>query len=143
MEQRISIITLGVNDLATSRRFYLDGLGWKESVPPSNEQVCFIQMNGIVLGLYGRDALAEDAQTPNEGSGFRGAALAYNTRSKEEVDETLAEAVIAGGTLIKTAEDVFWGGYSGYFADPDGHLWEVAWNPFASIDENGNFSITE
>lgn len=142
MEQRISIITLGVKDIAVSRRFYLDGLGWQETAPPSSDQVCFIEMNGVVLGLYGRDALAEDAQVSNEGSGFRGTALAYNTRTKEDVDAALDEAVAAGGTLVKAAEEVFWGGYSGYFADPDGHLWEIAWNPFATLDDHGNFSIT-
>lgn len=99
-------------------------------------------MNGVVFGLYPREALAIDAGISGEGSGFRGVALAYNTRSKEDVDGVLAEAEIAGGAIVKPAEMVFWGGYSGYFADPDGHLWEVAWNPFASLDDAGNFSIS-
>ncbi len=142
MEQRISLITLGVRDLAVARAFYLTGLGWQEAAPPSNEQVCFIQMNGVVFGLYPRPDLAKDANVSSQGSGFRGIALAYNTRSKEDVDSVLTEAKAAGGTIVKAAEDVFWGGYSGYFTDPDGHLWEVAWNPFATLDEMGNFLIS-
>lgn len=146
MEQRVSLITLGVKDLAASRAFYLDGLGWQESVPPSNEHVCFIQMNGVVFGLYPLDALAKETGLPptentTSGPGFRGTALAYNTRSKDDVAGVLAEAEAAGGTIVKAAEEVFWGGYSGYFADPDGHLWEVAWNPFATVDDAGNFLI--
>ncbi|NQW10306.1 MAG: VOC family protein [Alphaproteobacteria bacterium] len=141
MEQRLSLVTLGVADLRRARAFYTHGLGWVEA-QPSNESVVFYQLGGIVLGLYGREALATDAGLDAEGSGFRGAALAYNTRTREEVDGVLSEAERAGGTLVKPAEDVFWGGYSGYFSDPDGHLWEVAWNPFATLDDAGNFFIS-
>lgn len=141
MEQRLSLITLGAADLQRSRAFYTGGLGWTEA-PPSNDSVVFYQLGGIVLGLYGRLALAQDAGVSAEGSGFRGTALAYNTQSRADVDAVLAEVVRIGGTLIKPAEDVFWGGYSGYFADPDGHLWEVAWNPFATLDDAGNFFIS-
>lgn len=137
MEQRLSLITLGVKDLATSRRFYLDGLGWKQTAS-SNEHVCFIQMSGMVLGLYGRAELAEDAGLPNEHSAFGGITLAYNAPSKQDVDAVLAFAVKAGAKLLKPAQDVFWGGYSGYFTDPDGYPWEVAWNPGCRIDAQGN-----
>jgi hypothetical protein len=129
MEPRISMITLGVTDLARSRTFYKDGLGLPEH-SASNEGVAFFELRGTWLGLYPREALAEDAKVPNEGSGFGGFSLAHNRPSKDAVDATLNEAVAAGGRLVKPAEDVFWGGYSGYFADPDGFLWEVAWNPF-------------
>lgn len=142
MEQRITMITLGVKDLATARAFYLMGLGWTEA-KESQETVCFIKAGGVVLGLYQRDALAEDAKVDANGSGFRGVALAYNTRQKEDVDRVLQEAVDAGGKLIKAAENVFWGGYSGYFADPDGHLWEVAHNPFIELNEKGHMALTD
>lgn len=135
MEQRASMITLGVRDLARARQFYEQGLGWERA--NSEEEVAFYQIGGMILGLYGWDALAEDAQVPAEGSGFRGTSIAFNTRSKDEVDARLAEAVTAGAKLVKPAEEVFWGGYSGYFADPDGHLWEVAWNPFWTVGADG------
>ena len=137
MEQRISIVTLGVSDMARARAFY-EALGWRASTPPDCP-VCAFDLNGMTLGLYGRDALAEDAKVSPEGGGFRGAALAYNVREKSEVAEILALAESAGGSLVKAAEDVFWGGHSGYFADPDGHLWEVAWNPHAPLGPNGEF----
>ena len=100
----------------------------------------FFQLGGIGLSLYGRQALADDAQVPNTPPGFSGVTLAWNGRSEAEVDAALAEAVKAGGRLVKAAQKVFWGGYSGYFADPDGHLWEVAHNPFFPLDASGNFS---
>lgn len=135
MEQRLSLVTLGVADLARARRFYEDGLGWERG--NSEEEVAFYQLGGMVLALYSREALAEDAGVKSAGSGFSGVALAYNTRGKEEVARVLDEAVAAGGSLVKPASDTFWGGHSGYFTDPDGHLWEVAWNPFWTIDESG------
>lgn len=136
MEQRMSVVTIGVADLERSQRFYEQGLGW--TVGYTGEQITFFQLNGLIFGLYPRDALAEDAQVPNERTGFSGITLAYCARSKEEVDEVLERAEDAGAYIIKPAQDVFWGGYSGYFSDPDGHLWEVAYNPYWKIDEKGN-----
>ena len=141
MEQRVSLITLGVEDLARSRAFY-EKLGWKRSMKDA-EGVAFFQAGGMALALWSRAELAEDAQLPSEGSGFRGVALAYNTRTKEEVDAVLAEAVSAGATLRKPAQEMFWGGYAGYFADPDGHLWEVAWNPGFEMKADGSIVLPE
>tara|TARA_R110001583_G_scaffold181927_5_gene339441 strand:+ start:52510 stop:52908 length:399 start_codon:yes stop_codon:yes gene_type:complete len=122
------MITLGVRDIAASVEFYEKGLGFPRlESPPS---VAFFKLNGTWLGLYGREALAEDAQVPADGSGFSGFALAHNVSSEKEVDGVIARAVKAGATLTKKPQKVFWGGYSGYFKDPDGHLWEVAHNPF-------------
>jgi uncharacterized glyoxalase superfamily protein PhnB len=104
--------------------------------------VVFFQCAGVVFGLYGRAALAEDVALDSaEGSGFRGVALAYNTRSKDELNAILALAARAGAVIAKPAEEAFWVGYSGYFADPDGHLWEVAWNPGLVIDADGHVSL--
>lgn len=139
MEQRLSMVTLGVDDLARARAFYESGLGWRPS-SASNDQVVFFQLGGIVLGLYGREALAAEAnQSP--GSGFGGVALAHNVRDKAEVDAVLATAEAAGARILKAAEDTFWGGHSGYFADPDGHVWEVAWNPFWPIAVEGSVTL--
>ena len=131
MKPRISMITLGVTDLEKSVKFYEEGLGFpkKESSP----EVAFFTLNGTWLGLYGREALAEDAMVSAEGSGFNSFALAHNVASEDEVDKTMAQALAAGATLAKEPQQVFWGGYSGYFSDIDGHLWEVAWNPFTWI----------
>jgi hypothetical protein len=121
------MITLGVQDLERSVRFYREGLGFPQMESPP--AVAFFTLNGSWLGLYGREALAGDATVSAEGGGFRGVALAHNVHSEEEVDRVIEQAVAAGATLVKPAQKVFWGGYSGYFADPDGHLWEVAHNP--------------
>lgn len=127
MRPRISMVTLGVRDMMASVRFYEEGLGFpRMESPPS---VAFFTLKGTWLALYGRDALAEDAGVSSNGSGFSGVTLAHNVQSEREVDEVIAQAVAAGGTLVKGGQKVFWGGYSGYFADPDGHLWEVAYNP--------------
>jgi hypothetical protein len=136
MEARISVVTLVVADLDTARAFYTR-MGWRLSVT-STDDVAFFQAGGMVLGLYGRESLAVDAQVSPEGSGFRGVALAHNARSRGEVDEILAEAAAAGATITKAAHDTFWGGYAGYFADPDGHLWEVAFNPHWPLTVEGN-----
>ena len=124
---RISMITLGVRDLEKSVRFYRDGLGlpMRES-PPS---VAFFTLNGTWLGLYGLEELANDAEVPAARSGFSGVALAHNLDSVEEVDAALRLAARAGAEIVKPAQPTFWDGYSGYFADPDGYLWEVAHNP--------------
>jgi catechol 2,3-dioxygenase-like lactoylglutathione lyase family enzyme len=128
MKPHISMITLGVRDLPVAVRFYEAGLGFPRMESPP--EVAFFTLNGTWLGLYGREALAEDAMVPPEGSGFESFALAHNVRSEAEVDEVMRQAVEAGATLVKKPQAVFWGGYSGYFKDPDGHLWEVAHNPF-------------
>ncbi|WP_225072122.1 VOC family protein [Desulfuromonas sp. CSMB_57] len=128
MQPRISMITLGVRNLATAIRFYEQGLGLPRMESPP--EVAFFTLNGSWLGLYGREALAEDAGVSPAGSGFCGFSLAHNVDSETAVDEILALAVAAGGRLIKPAQKTFWGGYSGYFADPEGYLWEVAHNPF-------------
>ena len=133
MEPRISIVTLGVADLARSVEFYRDGLGLV-LYDENTESIAFFQNRGTWLALYPREALAADVGIPTEGSGFSGVTLAHNLRSKEEVDELLDVAVAAGATLVKPAQDTFWGGYSGYFSDPDGYLWEIAWNPFFWIE---------
>ncbi len=142
MEQRVSIIGLGVRDLPAARAFYLDGLGLRAS-GASNEEIIFIQVGGIALSLYSRDKLAEDVEVDPAGEGFAGITIAYTARSRVEVDQVLRQAEVAGGRLVKAAQDVFWGGYSGYFADPDGHLWEVAWNPFLEIDAAGNLLLPD
>lgn len=131
MQPRISMITLGVSDLARSIEFYEQGLGLPRMESPPT--VAFFTLNGTWLGLYGWEALAEDAQVSAEGTGFRGVALAHNLASEAEVDKLYQEALAAGATPIKQPQKVFWGGYSGYFADPDGHLWEVAHNPAAWV----------
>ncbi|MCW3462314.1 VOC family protein [Chitinophaga nivalis] len=140
MQQRISLITLGVRDLQRSLQFYEAGLGWKKSAE-SQENVAFFQLGGLVLSLYPWHLLAEDAQVPAEGSGFKGMTLAYNTESREETDAILQDALRAGATLVKPAQEVFWGGYSGYFSDPDGYLFEVAHNPFWKMNERGEILL--
>ncbi len=139
MRQNISFITLGVADLARSRAFYAE-LGWRES-SGSQAEVAFFDAGGVVFALFGRAALAEDAGMPAAGSGFPGFALAHNVASEEAVDRLLAEAAALGATIVQPAGKVFWGGYRGYFADPDGFLWEVCWNPFFPLDEQGRVSL--
>ena len=132
MEPRISIITLGVKDLRRSTQFYHEGLGL-----PLNDQtqgISFFPLQGTWLALYSRDLLAEDANVDAGGEGFSGVTLAHNVRSKEEVDALLVKAASAGAQIVKPAADASWGGYSGYFADLDGHLWEIAWNPYFPLD---------
>ncbi len=127
MKPRINMITLGVRDMEKAIRFYEKGLGLPRM--PFDGGAAFFTLNGSWLSLYPWEALAEDAVVAPHGQGFRGITLAHVASSKEEVRGVLNQAVQAGGKLIKPAQDVFWGGYSGYFADPDEHLWEVAWNP--------------
>lgn len=135
MEPRISLITLGVEDLARSRAFY-EALGFRASAA-SQGDIVFFQAGAVGLALYPRAALAEDATVAEAGSGFRGLTLAHNVREKGEVAEILDAAKAAGARILKPAQDVFWGGHAGYFADPDGHLWEVAWNPFLPLAGDG------
>ena len=139
MEQRLSLVTLGVRDLAASRAFYRR-LGWVES-PPSNEHVAFFQCGGMVFALWGRDALAEDAGAAAPGKGFANVTLAQNVRSRDAVDAVLAEAKKAGATILKAGAEAFWGGYTGYVADPDGFAWEVAWNPGFAILPDGSIKL--
>ncbi len=127
MQPRISMITLGVKDLERSARFYEEGLGLPRMQFEGG--AVFFQLNGSWLGLYPWDALAEDASVEKEGKGFRGVTLAHNVETKQEVDQLMKQAEQAGAQVEKLPQDVFWGGYSGYFSDPDGHLWELAWNP--------------
>jgi uncharacterized protein len=135
VEQRITLITLGVRDLQTSVAFF-ERLGWRRSVNQA-EGAAFFQCGGIALSLFPRPELAKDANVSPEGGGFSGFAIAYNTRRKADVDAVLAEAMSCGAEIVRSAHDTSWGGYSGYFRDPDGHLWEVAWNPGFTLDENG------
>ncbi len=143
MEQRLSVVGLEVADIPRSRDFYETGLGWRVS-SRSNEQIVFLQLGGIVLSLFPERLLAEDATVADDRRGsFRGVTLAYNTRSRDEVDSVLQFAADAGARIVKPAQEVFWGGYSGYFADPDAHLWEVAWNPFWELSESGELLLPD
>ena len=137
MDARLTIVGLGVNDLKESTAFYIDKFGW-ELMPASNESISFFKLNGILFSLYPREKLAEDAGVSPEGTGFKAFTLAYNTRSREEVDQVIAGLEEKGVTIVKRPQDVFWGGYSSYVADPDGNLWEIAFNPYLEIDEAGN-----
>lgn len=132
MEPRLTLITLGVKNLDHSKKFYCQGLGWQPTAM-SEEHIVFIDCGGLLLALFDREALAHDIGVDAYGSGFRGVTLAQNVSSKEEVVKTLIDAEQAGAKIIKPAQDVFWGGYSGYFADPDSYYWEIAWNPFLKL----------
>lgn len=132
---RLHLVTLGVADIATATAFY-ERLGLSKS-SASNEHVSFFQLGAMVLGLFGRAALAEDAQVPDGAAGFSGVTLAWNLISEAAVDEAFQRMLAAGATAKKTPQRVFWGGYSGYVADPDGHLWELAYNPFFPFDAAG------
>lgn len=140
MEQRLSLVTLGVRDLAASRAFY-KRLGWTES-SAGNDEVAFFQCCGLVFALWSRTALADDAGV-QAGDGFANISLAYNVRLKSEVDATLEEARKAGARLLRAASDTSWGGRTGYFADPDGFAWEVAWNPGFAILPDGGIKLPD
>jgi catechol 2,3-dioxygenase-like lactoylglutathione lyase family enzyme len=139
MNQHLHIITLGVNDLKRSQEFYSQILGWKISRP--QEGIVFFQAGGVVLALFPREELAKDALIASEGNGFAGFSLAYNAQSESEVDEIIRGLKSKGVKILKEPQKVFWGGYSSYFADPDGYCWEVAYNPFFPFDENGNLKL--
>jgi catechol 2,3-dioxygenase-like lactoylglutathione lyase family enzyme len=134
MEQRISLITLGVSDVARSRAFY-EALGWKTGVEMGPE-IAFFQAGPLVFSLWGRGQLAEENGVEDSG-GWGGVALAHNVRSPEEVDAVLAAAEAAGATIAKPAQEMFWGGYTGTFLDPDGHSWQIAYNPNWPLGEDG------
>jgi catechol 2,3-dioxygenase-like lactoylglutathione lyase family enzyme len=140
VDQRITLVTLGVADLERSLRFYRDGLGWRPASQSMEGDVAFFQLNGLVLALWRRTELAADARLQVE-EGWGGVALAQNQRSREEVDALLGRIVAAGGTVLKTPEPTDWGGYSGYVADPDGHPWEIAHNPFWPLGEDGSLTL--
>ncbi|MDP1719457.1 MAG: VOC family protein [Candidatus Nanopelagicaceae bacterium] len=142
MEPRISIITLGVADLERSCRFYRDGLKLPTTRSPESG-IVFFQTRGVTLALYPYQDLAADIGSDwNEPrSKFSGITLAHNVRERDEVDEVLATAVAAGAHIVKPAADTFWGGYSGYFTDPDGYLWEVAWGAF-DFNDDGSLRVT-
>ncbi len=142
MEPRVTLITLGVRNLERAVAFYQDGLGWPLSGASVEGEVAFFRTGGTVLALWGREALAEDANIDSEESGFSGFALAHNVAEKEEVDSVLEEAVSAGAMITREARDVFFG-RNGYFADPEGYLWEVAWNPTFPIAEDGTISLPD
>ena len=133
---RVSLVTLGVRDVAASTRFY-QALGWELSSASMPGDVSFFKSAGAILALYGREPLAEDASVPSAGEGFRAVSIAINVADRAQVDAALEAARTAGATIVKPAEAVFWGGYSGYFADPDGHLWEVAHNPGWPLGDDG------
>ena len=135
------MLTLGVRDLARSVAFYRDGLGFSQTDIGSDETAWFKMGGGVVLSLYGRDRLAGDADLSPEGSGFCGISLAHNVREREEVDQVMAHAAAAGARIVKPAYEIFWGGYVGFFEDPDGFLWEVAWNPGAPLGPDGNMVL--
>ena len=139
MQPRISLITLGVGDLGRARRFY-EALGFVAS-PASQGDVVFFQAGGMALALYPRDKLAEDATVTDTPPGFSGITLAHNLRSQAEVDALMALAESCGARIVKSARAAFWGGYSGYFADLDGHLWEIAHNPFFPLKEDGSLVL--
>ncbi len=127
MQPRMSLVTLGVSDLARSIAFYGQGLGFPRMESPP--EVAFFTLNGTWLGLFGRESLADDAQVPSGGSGFPGFSISHNVPSVAEVDAVFGQALAAGATPTKHPQTVFWGGYCGYFKDPDGFLWEIAHNP--------------
>jgi len=140
MRQKLNLITLGVSDFKRSLDFYEKGLCWEKS-DASLDDLALFPLGGITLALYPRQELADDAMVKNIQSDFAGLTISYNAKSEKEVDTVLKEVESLGATIIKPAQKVFWGGYSGYFKDLDGHLFEVAYNPFWELDENDNLKL--
>ena len=138
MEQRLSLVTLGVRDLPRARAFY-EALGWRTNAAPDDD-VVFFQAGGMIVALWGRAELAEDSGVQDSG-GWGGITLAHNVRSPAEVDTVIAEADAAGATVTRSGAETFWGGYSGAFTDPDGHAWEVAHNPHWTIADDGSVTL--
>lgn len=136
--QRVTLITLGVTDLERSRKFYSD-LGWKAT--SEQDEVTFYQINGMVLGLFGLGPLAKDQGRPDATLGFGAMTLAQNFATDADVDTAFAAALAVGARSLKAPEKVFWGGYSGYYADPDGHVWELAMNPFWPLNDDGSLTL--
>ena len=141
MEQRLSLVTLGVSDMSRALAFY-ESIGWKTSsgVEDENDHVAFFQAGGTIVALWGRDKLAEDSGVQDQG-GWGGVTLAHNVRSPDEVEAVIAEAKAAGATIAREGGKTFWGGYSGVFIDPDGHPWEIAHNPHWTINEDGSIAL--
>lgn len=140
MEQRISLVTIGVADVSRARAFY-EALGWKSSAA-TDAVVVFFQAGGLVFALWGRGELAADSGVADDSGGWGGITLAHNVRSPAEVDAVLAEAERAGATIARPSAETFWGGYSGLFVDPDGHRWEVAWNPGWPLRDDGSVELS-
>ena len=140
MRQKLNLITLGVDDFEKSSAFYEKGLGWKKS-DKSMDGLALFPLGGIVLALHPRHELAEDTTLHYQPSAFSGLTISYNTKSEKEVDEVLKQVAKLGATIVKPAQKVYWGGYSGYFRDLDGYLFEVAYNPFWELDENDNLKL--
>ncbi|MGE0405230.1 MAG: VOC family protein [Candidatus Korobacteraceae bacterium] len=141
MEQRVSLITLAVRNLPRSRDFYENGLGWRPAF--SSDEVAFYQIGGVVLSLFSLADYLQDAQLAPESIKTGSVALAHNVRNREEVDAVLDQAVQAGARILRTARPTPWGGYSGYFADPDGQPWEVAFNPAWPLEEDGSLKLPD
>ncbi len=139
MEQRVSLITLGVRDLVRARALY-EALGWRSGAAPDDD-IVFFQAGGMIVALWDRSKLAGDSGLADDGDGFDGVVLAYTTRSAGEVDTAIAEAERAGARITRPPGDTFWGGYSGVFVDPDGHAWEVAHNPHWTVEDDGSVRL--
>jgi catechol 2,3-dioxygenase-like lactoylglutathione lyase family enzyme len=140
MRQKLNLLTLGVDDFERSVKFYEEGLGWKKS-DKSVDELALFPLGGITLALHPRQALADDTTLPYQPTAFSGMTISYNAISEKEVDEVLKQVEALGATIIKPAQKVYWGGYSGYFKDLDGYLFEVAYNPFWELDENDNLKL--
>lgn len=139
IDQRISFVTIGVDDLEKAKRFYIEKFGWKPM--KDSDGIVFFKMNGSVFGLFPNHELAEDAGVANDGKGFKRFTMAINLKSEQEVDKVMDELAQKGVKIVKSAEKVFWGGYRGYVADAENNLWEFAYNPFLEMDEEGNVKI--
>jgi uncharacterized glyoxalase superfamily protein PhnB len=142
MKPRVSLITLGVRDVSRETAFYRDGLGWRKS-SAGDEDVAFFHTGGAIFGLYRRDLLANDAGLSSDGSGFVPVTLSHNVAEKEEVDSVYAAALAAGAAGLAAPREVEWGGYVAHFADPEGFVWEIAWNPFFPLAEDGGVILPD
>ena len=140
MRQKVNLITLGTDDFQKSLDFYEKGLGWKKS-DKSMDNLALFDLGGIILALHPRQELADDTTLTYQPATFSGLTISHNTKSEKEVDDILEQVEKLGGTIVKPAQKVYWGGYSGYFKDLDGYLFEVAYNPFWPLDENDNIKL--
>ena len=140
MRPNLTVVTLGVANLRRSHDFYVRRLGWPTS-SRIEDGVVFVRLTGIVLALWSRELLAKDIGVPDGGGSFGGTTLAHNARDRGEVDQVMAQVKEAGARILRPAHETFWGGYSGHFADPDGHVWEVAWNPHWTMERDGTMRL--